>query len=180
MLLTQAEILANMSNLDPVKPFSEEQLGVLGFAVGRALEFGSFLERLPNTDAVTAEIDRVAQQILLGLSLFNRTRLLTEERMSGETSYERVEYETESIQGTVASALDLRALAAAVASELPPVKLQWRTYPTVVELRAEYVAHLETLRSEKASPGERTTALLHTLRLQLCLPPIHFVELDRS
>jgi hypothetical protein len=66
------------------------------------------------------------------------------------------------------SALDFRALAAAVASDLATVKLQWRMYPTVVELREEYVAHLETLRSEKVSPRDRTTALLHMLRLQLC------------
>jgi len=168
VLLTRDEIVASMRNLDPVNAFSEEQMGVLSFAVGRALDFGTFLERLPNADAVTPEIDRVAQQIVSGLSLFNRTRSLTDEHISGETSYERVEYETESIRGMAASALDFRALAAVVASDLPPVKLQWRTYPSVVELREEYVAHLETLRSEKVTPHERTTALLHTLRLQLC------------
>jgi hypothetical protein len=157
-----------MRDLEPVKSFSDEQMGVLGFAVGRALDFGNFLEGLPNTDAVTPEIDRVAQQILLGLSLFNRTRSLTDEYMSGETSYERLGYETESIQGAAASALDFRTLAAAVASDLPSVRLKWRTYPSVVELRAEYVAHLEALRSEDATLRERTTALLHALRLQLC------------
>ena len=66
------------------------------------------------------------------------------------------------------SAPDFRALVAAVASDSPAVKLRWRSYSTVVELRAEYSVHLETLRDERASPGERVTALLHSLRLQLC------------
>ena len=99
VLLTRDEILAGMSNLEGFQSLSAEQKGVLTFVVRGGLDFGSFLERLPNAEAVTPEVDRVAEQILLGVSQFNQARSIAEDYLSRETAYEKVEYEIESMQG---------------------------------------------------------------------------------
>jgi hypothetical protein len=86
--------------------------------------------------------------------------------MAGDLS-EEAEYANESTVAGAELFSDLRQIALQVVRDTPPMPLRWRVYPSVLELKSEFLVHLERLRSAEATAQDRLVALMNLSRLQM-------------
>jgi hypothetical protein len=147
---------------------SDDDLGLLRFAARTAFEFGAFLEGIATVETVSPDAERVGALISKGLDRHYGLRSVVEDYEADiKDKYENIEYVIESAAAGGELYPDFRRLAARIAGDELPIPLQWKVYPSVLELKREYSDHLNVLRSADSSGQQRIRALLHTTRLQL-------------
>jgi len=147
---------------------SDDDLGLLRSAARTAFEFGAFLEGIATAGTVSPDGERVAALISMGLERHYGLRSVVEDYEADiKDKHESIDYVNRTTVAGGELYPDFRRLAARIAEDELPFPLQWKVYPSVLDLKREYFDHLNVLRSASSNPQQRIRALLHTTRLQL-------------
>jgi hypothetical protein len=163
------EIVDELANQWPTDIVSQDDLGVLRFAVRTAFEFGALITRIDDLDDAMPTVERVATEISQALAVHYGMRALAQDCLSTEAEEisEEVTYVNETIVSGGELVPRLRRIAAEIVGDAIPMPLQWQVYRSVFELKREYLEHLETLQSAHSNAQQRIYALLNTTRLQM-------------
>lgn len=118
---------------------------MLTAVVKRALEFAEFLATVTDANTVRPGARSRPRESPTASSSSSR-------REAPPTAYEELERMDAAIVGHGAV---LSRLSELFAIDAIPFPLTWRTYPSVLELKAEYAVHIATLRDADATAAER-------------------------
>ena len=166
--MDQNEILGRLRDELAEGGLADSSWEVLRFAIRSAFEFGDFLAHLADADEASPTVEDVAKRISASLDRhYDLKSVVGEVAVRMSDLADDVAYANESTVAGAESFASLREIAAQVVRDTPSTPLRWRVYPSVDELRSEFLVHLGTIRSQVAPTQERVAALLHTARLQM-------------
>ena len=153
----------------PSNTLSDDDIDNMRIGVRISIDFEKFISSISSGENVEPDLGRVRRLISEGLERLNRTRSIAGDCLSTlkMSRYERVEYANESTVAGVEFFDKIGQIASDIAKDMHPIPLRWKVYPGILELRAEYLAHMETLRAIDTAAKYRVDALMNAIRLQL-------------
>ena len=167
--MDQHEIIDHICAEVPTDTFSRDDIGNLRVGVRISVDFANFVGSLSHEEFVETDWNVVRLRIAEGFQRLYGIRQIAGDYQSARelSSHEQVDYANESTAAGIEFFEHIRTVAIQIAAANRPTALRWKVYPSIVELRNEYLAHIEKLRSEESSAIERIEALMNAIQLQL-------------